>query len=126
MRRRVIGIMVVGLAWSATAFAQASPSDKFAWDQAAPSLAVAQAYGYALDLDGVVQPTRLTATCAGATSPYQCSAPIPAVTPSAHVARVRAVDTNGTAIVGPFSDPLSFTMRATPAKPGNLTITPGT
>jgi len=110
----------------AAAFAQAAPTDRFQWVQVAPTLAVASAYRYEVGLDADPGTTVLTATCVGATSPFTCSASIPAVTPTTHTARVRAVDTSGpTAITGPFSDPLTFTMRATPAKATGLIIVPG-
>lgn len=120
-------ILSVLLFISSAAFAQsaASPTDKFAWNIDAQSLAVAQSYAYEVELDGVVLPTALVTTCSGATAPYDCAAPIPAVTPSTHTARVRAVDASGTPLMGPFSDMLTFTMRAVPAKPGNLRIVPG-
>jgi len=119
-------MLVVMLMLSATsAFAQAAPTDKFRFDLDAGSLAQANGYRYELELDGVVLPTPLVTTCLNAASPFACTAPIPAITPTSHVARIRAVDTSGTSIVGPFSDPLSFTMRATPSKPTGLTIVPG-
>ena len=110
---------------SVSAFAQAAPTDKFRFNMTAPSLAVAQAYRYDLELDNVVLPTALVTTCSQTTD-ITCDAPIPAITPTTHVARVRAVDVSGsTPIVGPFSDPLTFTMRATPGKPTGLTIVSG-
>lgn len=114
------------LASAAPTFAQAAPTDKFRFDMAAPDLATANGYRYDLELDGAVLTTPLATTCVNAASPFACSAPIPAITPTTHVARVRAVDTSGpTPILGDWSDPLTFTMRATPAKPSGLTITPG-
>jgi len=122
----MLSMLVVMLMLSATsAFAQAAPTDKFRFDLDAGSLAQANGYRYELELDGVVLPTPLVTTCLNAASPFACTAPIPAITPTSHVARIRAVDTSGTSIVGPFSDPLSFTMRATPSKPTGLTIVPG-
>ena len=114
------------LSISSVSFAQVSPTDKFAWDQAAATLAIVQGYRYELELDGVVVPSPLVATCTGTASPFACTAPIPAVTPATHTAKVRAVDMSGTTpLVGPFSDPATFTMRATPAKPSGLTVIPG-
>jgi hypothetical protein len=120
-------LLIACLALPVLASAQAAPTDRFAWDQAAASLALAQGYRYDLELDAVLLAAPLVTTCTGAVSPYVCSAPIPAVTPSAHTARVRAVDApvGGTAIVGLFSAPFSFTMRATPAQVTGLRIVPG-
>jgi len=122
-----IALLVASLliAVASTAAAQnAAPTDKFQFNMVAGSLAEANSYKYELELDGVVQATPLAVTCVDP-SPYTCKAPIPAITPSTHTARVRAVDISGTPIVGPFSDLLTFTMRATPAKPTGLTIVPG-
>ena len=127
--RSLLGLPVLSLLLilfgAVSAAAQAAPTDRFEWSIAAPTLAVANAYRYDLELDAVILPTALVTTCTGAVSPFICRAPIPAVTPTAHVARVRAVDTTATVIVGPFSDPINFTMRATPAKPAGLTVVPG-
>lgn len=114
------------LALASTAFAQApaAPTDRFAWDMPDPA-ATAQGYRWELEIDGNSTPVVLTATCAGA--PTVCTAPIPAVTPSQHSVRLRAVDapTGATPIVSPWSDPFTFRMRATPGKPTNITIRSG-
>ncbi len=113
----LLALIVVGQA--------AAPTDRFAWEIAAGALGQAQAYRYDLEIDGGA-PVIVVATCAGASSPFTCSAAIPPITPASHVARVRAVDVNGTALVGPWSDPFSFQMRAVPSAPVNLRIVPGT
>lgn len=126
MSRRLLMLVACLVLNAVSAFAQAAaPTDKFEWQQPASSLAQASAYRYDLEIDGAAPVVLAAVTCAGAATPFTCSASIPAVTPSSHTARVRAVDVNGTAIVGPWSDPLTFTMRATPAKPASLTIKPG-
>lgn len=108
----------------AFAQAQAAPTDRFTWTMAHPST-VAQTFRYDVEIDTVVQPAPLVTTCTGAT-PATCTASIPAVTPSQHIARVRGVDISGpTPIVGEWSDLITFTMRATPSKPGGFGITPG-
>ena len=110
---------------SSIAYAQAArPTDKFAWDQAESNLITAQGFRYELELDNTVLPTPLVTTCTGTTSPFQCLAPIPPITPSKHIARVRAVDMSvpDQPLAGEWSDPLEFNMRATPNKPGNLRI----
>lgn len=106
-------------------FAQASPTDRFVWSM--PHTApVAQAFRYDIEIDAAVLPTPLVVTCTGAATPTECSAPIPAVTPSSHVARIRATDTTVPPITGPWSDPFTFTMRVVPGKPGPIRIAPGT
>lgn len=104
----------------------ARPTDKFAWTSPDP-IASLNAYGWDLELDGVVQATRLATTCAAGT-PNTCEAPIPAMTPSQHTIRIRPVDISVAAspINGPWSDPLTFTMRATPSKIGTPIIKPAT
>lgn len=109
-------------------FAQAAaPTDKFEFNMEAPSLAAANGYRYDVEMDTVVLPTPLVVTCTGAASPFTCRAPIPAITPSQHVARIRAVDApvGGTVLIGSWSDLLTFSMRATPAKPGGVRINGG-
>jgi hypothetical protein len=110
-----------------TGFAQAAPTDKFGWDQTGATLAVVQAYRYDLEMDGIVLSAPLVQTCTGAASPFTCLSPIPALVPGPHTARIRAVDvtTPTTPVVGPFSAPLAFSMRAVPAAPGGLRIVPG-
>ncbi len=102
----------------------ARPTDSFQWDMTGPSLAVVQAYRYDVEMDGVVSTTPLTTTCTGTASPFTCKAPIPPITPSQHVVRVRAADVTipSEVITGEWSDPLSFSMRATPNKPGPISI----
>lgn len=125
MKKYVLGMMFALVA--STAFAQsARPTDKFQWEITAPSLETAQAYRWEveLDLSGTVQV--LTATCqsTGGAAVFTCLAPIPPITPAQHTARVRAVDvTDGLPVEGPWSESLAFSMRATPNKPTNLTIT---
>lgn len=128
--RSVLPLVLLALVLSASsAFAQAAPTDKFGFDIAAASLAQANGYRYDLELDNVLQPSPLVVTCvtpSGTPVQFSCTAPIPAITPTTHTARIRAVDTSGsTPLLGPWSDLLTFTMRATPAKPSGLTIVPG-
>lgn len=107
-------------------FAQtpAAPTDRFAWD-IPDAAAVAQGYRWELEIDGATTPVVLVTTCTGA--PTACTAPIPALTPSQHSVRLRAVDApaGATAIVGPWSDLFTFRMRATPGRATNITIRPG-
>lgn len=113
---------------SSVAYAQAArPTDKFAWTMAESNLVTAQGFRYELELDNTVLPNPLTVTCTGTTSPFDCQSPIPPITPSQHTVRVRAIDITvpNEILVGDWSDPLQFTMRATPNKPGTLKIIRG-
>jgi len=115
-----LGILLLG---STTTFGQtAKPGQSFAWDTA-DTPARAQSHRWELELDGVVAPTPLRATCVpGTGSDASCSALIPAVTPAQHSVRLRAVDAADSTLVSDWSAPLTFTMRAVPATPTGLTI----
>lgn len=124
--KRVLLTVAMLLTLAAPAVAQSLPTDRFSWTVAAATLTQAQTYRYEAQIDTPALFV-LAVTCTGATSPFSCSAPIPAVTPAQHTAIVRAVDISipTQPAVGPWSDPLTFQMRAVPAKPGSLTIVPG-
>lgn len=124
---RKLFLVIVVLLISAPALAQqASPTDKFTWDQVGANLAQVQGYRYEVEMDGGA-PATVTTTCTGTASPFTCSAPIPAVTPASHTARIRAVDISvpATPMAGGFSLPFTFTMRAVPGVPLNIRIVPG-
>lgn len=121
-----ITLLGIFLFSSSLVFGQARPSDKFAWTQDAGSLTTVQSYRYELELDAVIQATALVTTCTGTDSPFNCSAPIPAVTPSNHSVRIRAVDVSGSSpLVGDWSDVFTFVMKAIPSKPAGIKIIPG-
>lgn len=104
-----------------------NPNARFAFTMEATPAATCQAYRFDLELDGVVAPAPLVVTCTAAGANSEVRAAIPAVTPGDHIARVRAVDITSppfSPIFGPWSDPLNFTMKALPAKPGGLRIEP--
>ena len=114
------------LASAVPSFAQVAPTDKFRFNMPGVTLAVVNGYRYDLELDAVLQAVPLVVTCVNPVEPFACTAVIPAITPTSHTARVRAVDTSGTTLLlGDWSDLLSFTMRATPSKPTGFTIVPG-
>ncbi len=122
-----VGLFVLS---ASNTFAQAArPTDKFQWTMEDSGLAIVQAFRYELELDNVVRSAPLVTTCVTSPPPavnFTCTAPIPAITPSNHMARVRGVDIADTApFIGEWSDPLNFNMRAAPSKPGNLKIIPG-
>jgi len=102
----------------------ARPTDRFTWTTADP-LSAASAYRWELELDAVLQPTPLSTTCSAGT-PNACSAPIPAVAAGTHSIRIRPVDISvaSSPVAGPWSDSLTFVMRATPSKPGAPSIQP--
>jgi len=108
------------------AHAQVKPTDNLMWVQDESSLAIAQGFRYELELDNVVLVEPLKVTCSGIVRPWNCQAPIPAVTPTTHTIRIRPIDiTNADPIVGPWSDIFTFTMRAVPSKPTGIKIIPG-
>ncbi len=113
---------------SSLAYAQsARPTDKFSWTIDASNSITAQGFRWELELDNVVLTTPLAVTCTGTTTPFTCISPIPPITPSQHSVRIRAVDVTvpDEFLFGDWSDPLQFSMRATPNKPGNLKIVRG-
>jgi hypothetical protein len=125
MMKRLL-IMSALLAMPIVVLGQARPTDKFSWQQDETALTNVQAFRYELELDGTIQTVPLVTTCTGTTSPFDCSAPIPAITPTTHTVRIRAVDIGGSApLVGDWSDAFSFTMKATPTKPTGIKIVPG-
>jgi len=103
----------------------ARPTDKFTWTTTDP-LSAANAYRWELELDSVLQATPLSATCSVGT-PNICSALIPSVAAGQHSIRVRSVDVSvaSSPVAGPWSDSLTFVMRAAPSKPGVPTVQPG-
>lgn len=105
----------------------AGPTSLFQWGvEDVTSLSVAQARRYEVGIDAEPGVTVLVHTCTGTVAPFICTAPIPAVTPTTHTARVRAVDIRTTTpLVGPFSDPVTFTMTALPGRVINLIVISG-
>lgn len=109
----------------------AKPTDKFTWTQDAP-VANAQTYRYELELDGVLQTAPLVHTCvASPTAPTMasiCTAPIPAVTPGDHSARVRTVDVSIPEVLQwiftDYSNTATFRMRAVPTTPRQFGVQP--
>lgn len=118
-------VILAALSAPSLVHAQAVPTDSFEWTMEATSAATAQAYRFDLELDGATAPAPLATTCITAGADATCKAPIPAVTPGSHTARVRAVDISSPPpIFSSWSDPLTFTMRAVPTKPTGFRIVP--
>lgn len=119
MRFAFSGLML--LIASSVAAQTATTGTPLSWDQAAPDLATAQSYSYAVSVDA--QPTVvLTATCVAPVPPataFNCSAPFPAATPGAHTLTLTASNAAG---VSAPSAPLAFTFVVIPATPTNLRI----
>jgi len=94
---------------------QGSSNQRFAWDQEAPTLADAQGYP-----DGSSTGIAFTGvTCTGTSSPFVCSAPIPAFTPGNHNITITASNVAGETAK---SDPFAFSFVVTPAVPTGIRI----
>lgn len=109
---------------TASVFAQQPPigtaTQRFAWDQEAPTLADAQAYTYKYYPDSSTTGTAFTGvTCSGTASPFTCSAPIPAFTPGNHTITITASNVAGESAK---SNPFAFNFVVTPGVPNNIRI----
>lgn len=101
----------------------ATPTSRLAWDQTATTLAEASSLAYEASFDGAAIAALSGVTCAGAASPFVCSAPLPALAAGAHAVAVQARNAVG---AGPLSAAFNFTfISAPPAAPSNLRIIPG-
>ena len=99
----------------------ATSGSRLAWDQVAGTLAEASGYTYRASFDGAALVTLTGVACAGASSPFTCSAAFPALTPAAHTVAVVAVNAAG---ASPLSTVFNFTFVALPSAPQNLRILP--
>jgi len=120
-------ILILFLLTSVTAYAQQPPigtaTQRFAWDQDAPTLADAQGYTYKYYPDSATTGIAFTGvTCTGTSSPFVCSAPIPAFTPGNHSITVTA---NNVAGESAKSNPFAFNFVVTPGVPNNIRIVSG-
>lgn len=109
---------------TASVFAQQPPigtaTQRFAWDQEAPTLADAQAYTYKYYPDSSTTGIAFTGvTCSGTASPFTCSAPIPAFTPGNHTITITASNVAGESAK---SNPFAFNFVVTPGVPNNIRI----
>lgn len=122
MRLRHLLFLALLLA-PASAFAQATPQSKIAFDQDASDLATANAFTYKHFDDGSAVGLPLTpVTCTGTASPFTCQAPFPAFTPGAqHTIAVSAANQAGESLP---STPLAFQFIAIPNPPKGLRIEP--
>lgn len=99
------------------------PSSKFGFDQAALTVADANAFTYRAYLDGSAVGVVVTTTCVASavTSVHTCTAPIPALTPGTHTVQLTAANVAGESLK---SAAMSFTIVAVPSAPSSLRIIP--
>lgn len=118
----VLALGLLLLASSAQA-QTATPTSRLAWDQTAATLAEASSLAYEATFDGAPIAALSGVTCAGAASPFVCSAPLPALAAGAHAVAVQARNAVGPS---PLSAAFNFTfISSPPAAPSNLRIVPG-
>jgi len=114
----LVAWLLVGLPCLVSAQTTATAGSKWAWDQAAPDLATAQAYTYTIYVDGAATGTVVVQTCTGV-SPISCLAPLPVLTAGAHTAALSAKNVAGES---PKTAALPFTFVTAPGAPTNLYI----
>lgn len=116
----VCAACLVATAASAQTPPPASAGKSFGWDQAAPSLADANAYVYKFYLNGAaVGVIAAPVVCSGAASPFLCVTLIPAFTPGTHAIQATASNAAGES---PKSSPFTFTFIVTPGTPSGFRI----
>jgi hypothetical protein len=115
MRTFLAGLCVV---WLLTAAVSSQTVTRVAdWDQPNATVAEAQAYAYALQIDAAA-PVKLAQTCATVGAVTHCTAPVAATfTPGTHTLTLTAVNAFGSAsatVTGaPPSGPITFTLKFT-------------
>ena len=115
-------LTLILLCFASVAYAQppATGANKLGWDQAASSLAEAQAYTYKYYPDAATTGTTLVSvTCVGTISPYQCDVAFPAFTPGSHTLTLTTGNIAGESVK---SLPLNFAFVVTPGSPTGLKI----
>ena len=92
--------------------ASAQSTKRLQWDIIATSLTEAQSNIYNIVIDnGAVQV--VAHTCAGTSSPFQCSIPMPALTPGTHTVTIQTIEpVNG--LESARSAPFSFSIPSLP------------
>ncbi len=122
MKRLTLACAIIASAVIAEAQVATSTS-RLAWDQVAETLAEASSYTYRASFDGGGLVTLTGVACAGAASPFICSATFPTLSHAAHSVAMVAVNAAG---VSPLSASFSFFMSVQlPSAPQNLRILPG-
>ena len=127
VNKKLILIPFLILTIASPVFAQQPPigtaTQRFEWDQEAPTLTDAQGYTYKYYPDNATAGIVFqNVTCSGTTSPFVCSAPIPAFTPGNHTITVTATNIAGES---PKSNPFDFNFVVTPSVPRSIRIISG-
>ena len=116
---------VFGLALPAAAQTfQATPDSDIGWDQAAATLATAQAYTYSYSIDSAPFVTFTSPIVCGAgpnATTFACRTDLPAAANGSHTVSLRAANASGVSLP---STAITFIMTLVPAIPGNVTILP--
>lgn len=99
--------------------AQATQASRLEFDQAATTLAEAQALTIRYYPDAITPGVVAPVTCAGTTSPFVCSIAFPAFTPGPHTITLTAANAAGESLK---STPFSFTFVVIPSPPQNLRL----
>ena len=116
-------ILVLALVNSLQPAPIATPSNKFAWDQDAPSLSQAQAYTYKYYLDNSPTGGSFSGViCTGTATPFNCSVPVPSMSQGTHSMTLTSSNVAGESSK---SSPFVFDFVATPGTPGNIRIIGG-
>ena len=102
------------------------PTDKLTWDQDATNLAEAQSMRFTAYVDNSVTGVVVTATCAGATSPFKCQIANPATAIGSHTVQLMAELplSGGGYIASPKSVVCNFRVATAPSAPRNLFFIP--
>lgn len=123
-----IGLIVIALALISTAASAQEVvigSERVAFDMDGATLADVDSLVYSIADNGAEPTTLANVVCTGATQPFVCQAPLPALTPGPHsltFAATRVV--NGKVLTSARSVPLSLLMIAVPATPRNPRLIP--
>ena len=98
-------------------------TSRLSWSQAASSLASVQSYRFALFVDGT-RSSLENVTCAGGSSPYGCSTPLPSLSSGRHVLELVSID-QATGLESPRSEPLVVGAASVTAPAGAASERPG-
>jgi hypothetical protein len=119
---------VLGLALPAAAQTPATATSKLGWDQAAPTLATANGYQYALYVDAGARTVLTGTACTGTASPFVCTGALPPMTPATHTLELTTADIvsiPGTTIESVKSSPFAIRLVVAPAAGTGLRVVPG-
>lgn len=127
--KAVVFALAFGMSAARVASAQAPVpvigSERVYWDQSAATLAEAQSYTYAFQIDGGSGVAALNVVCGGPGPGYVCSAAFPASTPGNHSMTLTAsITVNGTTVTSAPSASISYRLVVAPAPPTNPRFVP--